>query len=190
MPTTFPTVVYLVAGILFILSLRGLSTQSSAQRGNWLGVVGMVLAIAVSVIGLFGLERGDTMRSSDNVLGIYGGALALGGLVGAFVAARVQMTAMPELVAVLHSFVGVAAVLVGIGTLMEAGSSIELAHYVEVQVGVFVGAVTFTGSVIAFGKLRGTIGSRPLLLPGRHLLNLALVGGAIALGILGWGAEP
>src|SRR5262249_25496158 len=113
-----------------------------------------------------------------------------GALVGGFVAARVQMTAMPELVAVLHSFVGVAAVLVGIGTLMEAGSDIELAHYVEVQVGVFVGAVTFTGSIIAFGKLRGTIGSRPLLLPGRHLLNLAIVGGAIALAVLGWGAEP
>ena len=190
MPTTFPTIVYLVAGILFILSLRGLSTQSSAQRGNWLGVIGMVLAVTVSVIGLFGLERGETVRSTDHVLEVYGAALAFGALVGGFVAARVQMTAMPELVAVLHSFVGVAAVLVGIGTLMEAGSTIELAHYVEVQVGVFVGAVTFTGSVIAFGKLRGTIGSRPLLLPGRHILNLALVGGSVALGILGWGADP
>jgi NAD(P) transhydrogenase subunit beta len=190
MPTTVPTVVYLVAGILFILSLRGLSTQGSAQRGNWLGVVGMVLAVAVSVVGLFGLERGETTASTTNVLAIYGGALAFGALVGAFVAARVQMTAMPELVAVLHSFVGVAAVLVGIGTLMEAGSDIELAHYVEVQVGVFVGAVTFTGSVVAFGKLRGTIGSRPLLLPGRHLLNLAIVGGSIALAVLGWSAPP
>ena len=190
MPTTFPSIVYLVAGILFILSLRGLSTQSSAQRGNWLGVIGMVLAVTVSVIGLFGLERGKTVRSTDHVLEVYGAALAFGALVGGFVAARVQMTAMPELVAVLHSFVGVAAVLVGIGTLMEAGSSIELAHYVEVQVGVFVGAVTFTGSVIAFGKLRGTIGSRPLLLPGRHVLNLAIVGGSVALGIVGWGADP
>jgi NAD(P) transhydrogenase subunit beta len=190
MPTTFPSIVYLVAGILFILSLRGLSTQSSAQRGNWLGVIGMVLAVTVSVIGLFGLERGETVRSTDHVLEVYGAALAFGALVGGFVAARVQMTAMPELVAVLHSFVGVAAVLVGIGTLMEAGSSIELAHYVEVQVGVFVGAVTFTGSVIAFGKLRGTIGSRPLLLPGRHILNLAIVGGSVALGIVGWGADP
>ena len=190
MPTTFPTIVYLVAGILFILSLRGLSAQASAQRGNWLGVIGMVLAVTVSVIGLFGLERGETMRSTDHVLELYGAALLVGALVGGAVAARVQMTAMPELVAVLHSFVGVAAVLVGIGTLMEAGSAIELAHYVEVQVGVFVGAVTFTGSVIAFGKLRGTIGSRPLLLPGRHILNLALVGGAVALGILGWGADP
>ena len=190
MPTTVPTVVYLVAGILFILSLRGLSAQGTARRGNVLGVVGMVLAIAVSVIGLFGLEVGETTRSTDNVLAIYGGALALGSLVGGLVAARVQMTAMPELVAVLHSFVGVAAVLVGIGTLMEAGSAIELAHYVEVQVGVFVGAVTFTGSVIAFFKLRGTIGSRPLLLPGRHVGNLAIVGASIALGILGWGAPP
>jgi NAD(P) transhydrogenase subunit beta len=190
MPITVPTVVYLVAGILFILSLRGLSTQVGAQRGNLLGIVGMVLAVAVSVVGLFGLEQGETTRATTNVLGIYAGAIALGSLIGAMVAARVQMTAMPELVAVLHSFVGVAAVLVGIGTQMEANGSIDLAHYVEVQVGVFVGAVTFTGSVVAFGKLRGTIGSRPLLLPGRHLLNLALVGGAIALAILGWSAEP
>ncbi|MGZ3427628.1 MAG: NAD(P)(+) transhydrogenase (Re/Si-specific) subunit beta [Polyangia bacterium] len=190
MPITVPTVVYLVAGILFILSLRGLSTQGSAQHGNLLGFIGMVLAVAVSVVGLFGLEQGETTRATTNVLGIYGGAIALGALVGAFVAARVQMTAMPELVAVLHSFVGVAAVLVGIGTQMEANGAIDLAHYVEVLVGVLVGAVTFTGSVIAFGKLRGTIGSRPLLLPGRHLLNLALVGGSIALAILGWGAEP
>src|SRR6476646_2516805 len=97
MPTTVPTVVYLVAGILFILSLRGLSTQSSAQRGNLLGVIGMVLSIIVSVVGLFGLERGETTASSNNVLIIYGGALAFGALVGAVVAARVQMTAMPEL---------------------------------------------------------------------------------------------
>ena len=190
MPTTVPTIVYLVAGILFILSLRGLSTQGSAQRGNVLGFVGMVLAVAVSVVGLFGLEAGETTRATTNVLGFYGGALAIGALIGAAVAARVQMTAMPELVAVLHSFVGVAAVLVGIGTQMEANGNIDLAHYVEVQVGVFVGAVTFTGSVVAFGKLRGTIGSRPLLLPGRHILNLALVGGAITLAILGWSAEP
>jgi NAD(P) transhydrogenase subunit beta len=190
MPTTVPTVVYLVAGILFILSLRGLSTQSSAQRGNVLGIIGMLVAIAVSVVGLFGLEQGETTRATTNVLAIYGGAIALGGLIGGFVAARVQMTAMPELVAVLHSFVGVAAVLVGIGTQMESNGNIDLAHYIEVQVGVLVGAVTFTGSVVAFGKLRGTIGSRPLLLPGRHILNLALVGGAIALAILGWSAEP
>jgi H+-translocating NAD(P) transhydrogenase subunit beta len=190
MPTTVPTVVYLVAGIMFILSLRGLSTQASAQRGNLLGILGMALAVAVSVVGLFGLEVGETTRSTDHVLIVYGTALLVGGLVGGLVAARVQMTAMPELVAVLHSFVGVAAVLVGIGTLMEAGNTIELAHYVEVQVGVFVGAVTFTGSVVAFGKLRGTIGSRPLLLPGRHILNLAIVGGSIALAILGWGADP
>jgi NAD(P) transhydrogenase subunit beta len=190
MPTTVATVVYLVAGILFILSLRGLSAQASAQRGNWLGFVGMLLAVAVSVVGLFGLERGETASASSNVLAIYGGALAFGALIGGAVAARVQMTAMPELVAVLHSFVGVAAVLVGIGTLMEANGHIELAHYVEVQVGVLVGAVTFTGSVVAFGKLRGTIGSRPLLIPGRHLWNLGFVGGSVALAILGWGAEP
>ncbi|MDB4967089.1 MAG: pntB [Myxococcales bacterium] len=192
MPPTVATVVYLVAGLLFILSLRGLSEQASAQKGNWLGIIGMVLAVAVSVAGLFGFERGEAEAAgaTTNVLAVYGGAIALGALIGGFVAARVQMTAMPELVAVLHSFVGVAAVLVGLGTLQEAGAHIDLAHYVEVQLGVLVGAVTFTGSVVAFAKLRGTIGSRPLLLPGRHVLNLALVGGCLALAILGWGAPP
>jgi NAD(P) transhydrogenase subunit beta len=193
MPPTVATVVYLVAGLLFILSLRGLSEQTSAQKGNLLGILGMVLAVAVSVAGLFGFERsGDTQAAAatTNVLALYGGALALGALIGGFVAARVQMTAMPELVAVLHSFVGVAAVLVGLGTLQEAGADIDLAHYIEVQLGVLVGAVTFTGSVVAFAKLRGTIGSRPLLLPGRHVINLALVGGCIALAVMGWGAPP
>jgi len=190
MPPTVATVVYLLAGILFILSLRGLSGQESARQGNWLGIVGMVLAVAVSIVGLFGVERGETARATNHVLAVYGGVIALGALLGGVVAERVQMTAMPELVAVLHSFVGVAAVLVGLGTQLEAGGSIDLAHYIEVQVGVLVGAVTFTGSVVAFGKLRGTIGSRPLLLPGRHVLNLLLFFGAVALAILGWGAPP
>ncbi len=189
MPTTVATVAYLVAGMLFIVSLRGLSEQKSAQRGNLAGVIGMLLAVAVSSLGLFGLERGETARTANDALGLYGGAVAVGALIGSLVAARVQMTAMPELVAVLHSFVGVAAVFVGIGTQIEGGS-IDVAHFIEVQVGVFVGAVTFTGSLVAFAKLRGTIGSRPLLLPGRHVLNLAIVGSCVALAVVGYSAPP
>jgi NAD(P) transhydrogenase subunit beta len=190
LPTTVSVVIYLVAGILFILSLRGLSAQKSARKGNVLGFVGMLLAVAISVVGLFGVERDAQVSTAGSVLLAYGGALVLGGLIGGFVAARVQMTAMPELVAMLHSFVGLAAVLVGLGTQLESGSEIDIAHYVEVQLGVLVGAVTFTGSIIAFGKLRGIIGSRPLLLPARHLINLALVAGCIALAVLGWWAPP
>ena len=104
-----------------------------------------------------------------------GAALGVGCLIGAFVAARVAMTSMPELVAMLHSFVGAAAVLVGIATYLQPGDAYEAgrsAHLVEIYIGVLVGAVTFSGSIVAFGKLRGIIGSRPLLLPGRHILNL------------------
>ena len=190
MPPSVVTVSYLVAALLFILSLRGLSTPGTSQRGNLVGFIGMVLAIAVSIVGLLGFERGEVARASDHVLATFGGALVAGALVGSFVAARVQMTAMPELVAILHSFVGLAAVLVGLGTELEAGRAIQLAHYVEVQVGVLVGAVTFTGSVIAFLKLRGSISSRPLLLPGRHLFNLAIVGACIVLAAFGWKAPP
>lgn len=190
MPPTVETVVYLAAGLLFIGSLRGLSEQESAPRGNFFGGVGMLLAVGVSVIALFGVERGESVPSTPHLLMAYGAALMVGALIGAAVAARVPMTAMPELVAVLHSFVGVAAVLVGLGTLTEAGSAIDLAHYIEVQLGVLVGAVTFTGSVVAFGKLRGTITSRPLLLPGRHAINAALLIGCIVLAVLGWGASP
>jgi NAD(P) transhydrogenase subunit beta len=190
MPTTVATVAYLVAAMLFIVSLRGLSEQKSAQGGNLAGVIGMLLAVAVSALGLFGLEVGETTRTANDALGLFGGAIAIGALIGSVVAARVQMTAMPELVAVLHSFVGVAAVLVGIGTEIEAAGSLDVAHFVEVQIGVFVGAVTFTGSLIAFAKLRGTIGSRPLLLPGRHVLNLAIVAACVTLGVFGYGAPP
>jgi H+-translocating NAD(P) transhydrogenase subunit beta len=193
LPPTVATVAYLVAGLLFIVSLRGLSEQKSAQGGNLAGVIGMLLAIAVSALGLFGLERGETTRTSNDALAVYGGAIAIGALFGSLVAARVQMTAMPELVAVLHSFVGVAAVLVGIGTQIEVpegGAALDTAHFIEIQLGVFVGAVTFTGSLLAFLKLRGTLGSRPLLLPGRHVINIVLVAGCVALAIVGYGGPP
>jgi NAD(P) transhydrogenase subunit beta len=181
MPESLVTVAYLVAGVLFILSLGGLSTQQSAQRGNGYGIAGMLIALAV------------TAASQLDSVGILAGAVAVGGLVGAVLALRVEMTSMPELVAVLHSFVGLAAVLVGVasylGTPVHAGSTETLIHQIEVFVGVFVGAITFTGSIIAFGKLKGLIGSKPLLLPGRHLVNAGMLAGCIALAVPFLGAE-
>jgi NAD(P) transhydrogenase subunit beta len=168
MPDTLVTIAYLAAGILFIFSLGGLSAQESARRGNVFGMAGMVIAVLVTAFG----PRVD----SYTVLTI---ALVIGGAIGATLAARVEMTSMPQLVAILHSFVGAAAVLVGIATALDhtavyAGIERRI-HDVEIYLGIFVGAVTFTGSVVAFGKLQGLIGSKPLLLPGRHVINLAML---------------
>ena len=165
MPTTLVTVVYLAAAVLFILSLGGLSAQQSARRGNVFGMVGMVLAILATAFG---------PRVSQ--YGILGVALLVGGAIGAVVAVRVAMTDMPQLVAMLHSFVGLAAVLVGVAGTIDPGVALTGAeariHEIETFVGVFIGAITLTGSIVAFGKLQGIISSRPLLLPARHWLNL------------------
>ncbi|MEZ4232810.1 MAG: NAD(P)(+) transhydrogenase (Re/Si-specific) subunit beta [Polyangiaceae bacterium] len=167
------TVAYIGAGVLFILSLGGLSTQETARRGNLYGIIGMLLAVAATAA-----------RMSGGYPAL-AGVVVVGALIGAVLAARVAMTSMPELVAILHSFVGAAAVLVGYATYLDPNqhlSGVEAKiHDVEIFLGVFVGAVTFTGSVIAFGKLRGSIGSKPLMLPGRHLINLAMVGGSVFL---------
>ncbi len=174
MPDSLTSIAYLVAGVLFILSLGGLSTQKTARRGNAFGIVGMLLALGVTALGHV---------TSFGALAV---AVATGGLIGALLASRVEMTSMPELVAVLHSFVGLAAVLVGAASYLGAGAYASSAegtiHAVEVCVGVFVGALTFTGSVVAFGKLRGVVRSKPLLLPGRHLFNLLLLLVAVGLG--------
>ncbi|MCB9729197.1 MAG: NAD(P)(+) transhydrogenase (Re/Si-specific) subunit beta [Deltaproteobacteria bacterium] len=167
-------VAYLVASVLFILSLRGLSSQATATRGNAYGILGMSAAVLATA----------WMASSAGfvVLAVVMGA---GAAVGALMASRVAMTSMPELVAMLHSFVGLAAVLVGLASYVGetdhegAARSILL---VEIFIDVFIGALTFTGSLVAFGKLRGLIGGRALLLPGRHALNLVLV--LVALGML------
>ena len=173
---------YLAASLLFILSLRGLSTQKSARRGNTAGVVGMALAVAVTTIALRapGPASGAGMAHAE-AWGLLALAIAVGAGLGAVLAARVAMTSMPELVAILHSFVGAAAVLVGIANYLEptAGAS-DVVHGAEIVVGVFIGAVTFTGSVVAFGKLRGTLGSKPLLLGGRHVLNALMVLACVA----------
>ncbi len=167
---------YIGAGVLFIMSLKGLSHPETARRGNLFGAIGMgvaVLAVAIQV-GLV---------SSPVVIG----GVLLAALIGAVVAARVSMTAMPQLVAILHSFVGAAAVLVGFSSHLDPGTALVGAeatlHDLETSLGVFIGALTFTGSVIAWGKLQGVISSKPLLLPGRHLLNLAMVGACVWFGL-------
>jgi NAD(P) transhydrogenase subunit beta len=176
MPESLVTLLYLLSGGLFILSLGGLSTQQTAGRGNRLGIIGMSIAIATTA---FGAEVSGTGYA------VLAGCVALGAGIGAVLAARVEMTAMPELVAILHSFVGLAAVLVGFATYLGSGSysGVEATiHEIEIFLGVFVGMVTFTGSLVAYGKLRGTLGGKPLLLPARHGLNAALLLGVVLLG--------
>jgi len=173
------TIFYILAAVLFILSLGGLSNQETARRGNMFGMIGMLLAfIAVTA--------SDTV-TSYTILVI---ALFPAIIIGATVARKVKMTQMPELVAILHSFVGAAAVLVGLAlqlnsTSHDGLSPIEITiHDIEVFVGVCIGSITFTGSVIAFGKLRGMISGSPLLLPLRHVLNLIMLAATVWLGIL------
>ena len=166
---------YILASIFFILSLGGLSHQTSAVRGNVFGILGMILAVLGTIAA----------RVTDN-LEIVVAMMAIGGLIGILVSRRVQMTAMPQLVAILHSLVGLAAVFVGFANFIEPLKTYEgvenIVHEVEIFIGVFIGAITFTGSVAAFGKLQGIITSRPLLLPARHWLNLIIIIVSIWLG--------
>jgi H+-translocating NAD(P) transhydrogenase subunit beta len=184
MTNSFAIASYTLASILFILSLRNLSTQESALRGNLLGVCGMILAIVVTGISLYTSPQTPEAMPSMASLGLLGGSILVGTIIGAALAARIAMTSMPELVAVLHSFVGLAAVLVGIASMME-DTIHQIAHDIEVFIGVFVGAVTLTGSVIAFLKLRGSLGGRPLLLPGRHALNAIALLASVSLTVMG-----
>lgn len=161
------TAAYIVAAILFIFSLAGLSKHETSKQGNIFGVVGMAIALIATILG----------PDSSNVGWIIV-AMVIGGAIGVYLAKKVEMTEMPELVAILHSFVGLAAVLVGFNSFIghEAGSMpqvMENIHLTEVFLGIFIGAVTFTGSIVAFGKLRGIISSKPLMLPHRHKMNLA-----------------
>jgi len=166
---------YIVAAILFILSLSGLSNQESARKGNYYGMLGMAIAIVAT-----------TLSASVSVYGMLIAAIAIGGLIGAKAALKVEMTQMPELVAIMHSLVGLAAVLVGYANFMDSSITItgveKTIHEVEIYIGILIGAVTFSGSVIAFGKLSEKISGKPLLLPGRHWFNLALLFAVIGLG--------
>ncbi len=159
---------YIVAAILFIFALGGLSTQETARRGNWFGIIGMAVALVATIAGVV----------TKNYI-ILIAALVIGGSIGLLLARRVQMTQMPELVAILHSMVGMAAVLVGFASFLDPTSHFtgveQVIHDVEIYLGVLIGAVTFSGSVLAFGKLSGRIGGKPLTLPGRHWFNLGLL---------------
>jgi len=184
------TVSYIIATILFILALGGLSNQETARRGNWYGITGMAIALIATILGV--------VTAQYTILLV---ALLIGGSIGLFAASRVQMTQMPELVAILHSLVGIAAVAVGYVNFMDPTEhlvGVELTiHDIETYLGILIGAVTFSGSVIAFGKLSGRISGNPLALPARHWLNLGLLIGAIWFGrefvlqsAAGGGMEP
>jgi len=163
------TAAYIASTVLFILSLGGLSDQESAKRSVWYGIIGMAIAVYATIFGP-GVELGPVL-----VL-----MLVIGAAAGMYVAQRVEMTGMPELVAALHSFVGLAAVFIGINSDIDPPAGLvgaELViHEVEVFLGVFIGAITFTGSIIAYGKLSGKIDGKALILPGRHMLNIAMLG--------------
>jgi NAD(P) transhydrogenase subunit beta len=183
MNTGLITVCYIGAAILFILSLGGLSRQETAQRGNLFGTIGMALAILATIMG-----------AGVTSLGLLIPAVLVGAAIGWVLAVRVEMTGMPELVAILHSFVGLAATLVGVASYLDptahfASSAEKSIHEVEIFLGVFIGALTFTGSIIAFGKLRGSISGKPLMLPGRHLLNIAGIVASLVLGAMFIGNE-
>ncbi|MBZ0131257.1 MAG: Re/Si-specific NAD(P)(+) transhydrogenase subunit beta [Rhodocyclaceae bacterium] len=168
MSQSLTTVAYLGATILFILSLGGLSNPESSRRGNLYGIVGMAIAVLATVFG---------PRVSAAGIPWIVAAMVVGGSIGLYAARAVKMTQMPELVAIMHSLVGLAACLVGFASYIDTSIALSGAektiHEIEIYVGILIGAVTFSGSVIAFGKLSGKIGGKPLLLPGRHMLNLA-----------------
>lgn len=169
---------YLFASILFILSLGGLSSQESAKKGVLYGIIGMFIAVVSTLFG-------EGVSGHIYILV----AIAIASVIGIIVARKVQMTSMPQLVAILHSFVGLAAVLVGFGSYLDPHSQEMVGvekniHLIEIFIGVFIGAITFTGSIIAWGKLEGRIRSKPLLYPGRHIVNILLVVVCIVLGVL------
>ncbi|MEB3295452.1 MAG: Re/Si-specific NAD(P)(+) transhydrogenase subunit beta [Synechococcales bacterium] len=169
------TVAYIVASALFILSLGGLANQETAKRGNWFGIAGMAIACGATLLNL-----------DSHAYGVLLTAIVPAVFIGATLAARVAMTAMPELVAMLHSFVGLAAVLVGFGNHLtpQTLTGVEATiHQAEIFIGIFIGAITLTGSIVAFGKLRGLVSSKALTLPGRHLLNLTLALSCVGLAV-------
>jgi len=150
------TVAYLASAVLFILALGGLSTNDTARRGNLFGMIGMAIAVLVTIIAFVG-------RNLEVLVVI----MVAGGVIGFILSRRVQMTQMPELVAILHSLVGLAAVLIGFATFMDTGiefTGVEKSiHEIEIYIGICIGALTFTGSVIAYGKLSGVIGGAPMM---------------------------
>ncbi len=179
MSSSLVTVSYIGATILFILSLGGLSNPETAKRGNWYGIIGMAIAVVATVLGsrVAGNAEIPIVHGASGIVFILL-AMVIGGAVGLYAAKTVQMTQMPELVAIMHSLVGFAACAIGFASYIDtstvfASHAEHTIHLVEIYVGILIGAVTFTGSVIAFGKLSGRIDGKPLLLPARHWINLA-----------------
>ncbi|WP_420471871.1 NAD(P)(+) transhydrogenase (Re/Si-specific) subunit beta [Brevundimonas sp. FT23042] len=177
MNASIAALAYLVAGVLFILSLRGLSSPETSRRGNTFGMIGMALAVGVTVLTLWTSGALDLLTAILIV-----GGVVVGGGAGALIAGRVQMTQMPQLVAAFHSLVGMAACLVAVGAVYAPDSfgiatvagGIKTLSIIELSLGVAIGAITFTGSVIAFAKLNGNMSGAPIILPARHLINIAL----------------
>ena len=176
MSTGIVTAAYIAASVLFILALGGLSNQEKAKRAIWYAIAGMAIAVVATVFG-----PGVNGWSFALLLPLLG----IGAFAGMVLAKRVEMTEMPQLVAALHSFVGLAAVFIGLNSDMVGTHGLEGAeiviHEVEIFIGVFIGAITFTGSIVAYAKLAGKIDGKALILPARHLLNLAAVVGSIVL---------
>jgi NAD(P) transhydrogenase subunit beta len=174
-------VLYLISGVLFILALRGLSSPESSRAGNRNGMIGMAIAVATTLATLWNQGALDPLT-----IGLILAGVAVGGTIGALIARRVAMTSMPQLVAAFHSLVGMAACLVAVAAIHTPGAyhialpdgSVQLKSLIELSIGLAIGAVTFTGSVIAFAKLNGNMSGAPILLPARHLINIA-IGAAI-----------
>jgi NAD(P) transhydrogenase subunit beta len=183
---------YIVAALLFVLSLAGLSRHETAKNGNTYGIAGMAIALVATVWVAFE-DRGWPLGAQIALIGV---PMLVGGAIGVWRALRVEMTGMPQLIAMLHSFVGLAAVLVGYNTWLiaeDTGGPRDAVHLTEIYLGVFIGAVTLTGSVVAFLKLSARIPSSPLMLPGRHLMNLValvVIAGLLVWFVLTGGAVP
>ncbi|QTC93050.1 NAD(P)(+) transhydrogenase (Re/Si-specific) subunit beta [Brevundimonas goettingensis] len=177
MNASIAALAYLVAGVLFILSLRGLSSPETSRQGNTMGMVGMAIAVGVTLLTL-----GFTGALDPITLALLAGGVVVGGGGGALIAAKVKMTDMPQLVAAFHSLVGMAACLVAVGAvyapeafgISDGMGGIKVQSIIELSLGVAIGAITFTGSVIAFAKLNGNMSGAPIILPARHLINIAL----------------
>jgi proton-translocating NAD(P)+ transhydrogenase subunit beta len=180
-------IAYLVSGVLFILALRGLSNPETSRRGNALGVLGMAIAVVTTVLTLW---QGGALDPVTILMILVG--VAIGGAVGAVIARRIPMTAMPQLVAAFHSLVGLAACLVAVAAIYTPEAygiatpdgGVHVQSLIELAIGLAIGAVTFTGSLIAFAKLNGNMSGAPIILPARHLLNLALALGIVAMAVV------
>ena len=187
MSANLAAIAYLVSGVLFILALRGLSNPETARRGNALGVTGMAIAVATTLLTLWGEGALDPVT-----IGMILAGVAIGGTIGAVIARRIPMTAMPQLVVAFHSLVGLAACLVAAAALYTpeaygiaaADGGVKVQSLIELSIGLAIGAVTFTGSLIAFAKLNGNMSGAPIMLPARHLLNILIAAGIVGLTVV------